>query len=209
MNTEQNQVTHSTPDVYIPLVPNKRRRFGLMLANVFPAVAIISTAFSSPMDNTSQILVKVFSILTGVLVIYSSVKSYQKPGPNKLFGADTGFMFTGFMMIAQGGNMFNALKGFQPAHLYFLAGFILIVKGFLFPDSRIKRGFIIHENEVKFKKSLLLSSNTVPANSVIDVQYVESNMVFTYPNNHSEKIRVANVSNGSEMAAALRMELID
>ncbi len=145
-------------EIFIPSEPDQKRRFGLMISQALPGFMLILSVVGTQPDMVGALLLNAFCIIAGSLLVFFSVREYKFPGKGKKPGIDSVMVFSGLIIIAQGAQVFDAPKGFQPAHLYFLAGAIFIFKGVMFPESKIKRGFIISENSIEFRDSLFKSS---------------------------------------------------
>ena len=189
--------------VYIQMLPGKRMRFGIMMSTLIPGLVLILSVVSSINKNEGILWLKILSALAGILVIFASVREYKKPGASKFMGADTTTVFTGFLILAQGSNMFNALKGFQPAHGYFLAGFFVIFKGVMFPEKKMQRGFIVSEDEIKFRASFLRLIKKIPVADLKSIDFANGIINFKYNNSETLQVPVKRAANGPEMAASL------
>jgi hypothetical protein len=83
--------------VYLPLKPNKRRRFGLMIQAATPAFLLILTAVSATSETVGGMLLRVLTAATGVVIIYGSVKDYKSPGSGKWMGL--GYIYDVFRYV--------------------------------------------------------------------------------------------------------------
>ncbi|HMT30151.1 MAG TPA: hypothetical protein PKD91_12810 [Bacteroidia bacterium] len=209
MNEEAKESELEETEVFIPMLPSQRMRFGLMLSTALPGVILMMSAISSKHDTLPLLAIKFFSCLAAFMVIFTSIREFKKPGSYKWMGADTITVFTGFMIIALGANMYNAFKGFQPAHGYFLAGFITIFKGVMVPEKKIKRGFTVTESEVRFNRSFLSGTKKIPVEGISKIELIGHEIVFKYSNNSEHRISVSKAANGSQMADSLRQLLMD
>ena len=189
--------------VYLPLKPNKRRRFGLMIQSVTPAVLLILTAVSANSETVGGMLLRVLTAATGVIIIYGSVKDYKNPGSGKWMGLDTSMMFSGMLLIAQGAWMYKPEKGFQPAHMLFIGASIMIFKGVMFPESKVKTGFEINEQTLSFKRFLFSRTIEIPMNEINSFKLTGDKMSVIL---HSGKELALNL-NGFELNPDLANEL--
>lgn len=180
----------------------------MMLATAIPGVVLLMSALSSSNETVVLSGIKFFSCIAGLLVVIASVKEFIKPGSVTIMGVDTITVFTGFLIIALGANMCDALKGFQPAHGYFLAGFITIFKGVMVPERKIRRGFTVMENEISFKKTLFGSPTLIPISGLIKIGYTNNNIHFHYSDTTQKSVSISGSSNGVQMAEALNQLLI-
>ena len=155
-----------TEIVYLPLKPNRRRRFGLMVQAVTPAILLILTVLSANSETVGGMLLRIGTAATGIVIIYGSVKDYKRHGSGKWMGLDTSMMFSGMLLIAQGAWMYKPEKGFQPAHLLFIGALVMIFKGVMFPESKAKTGFEIDRKKVAFKRSLFNRKIEIPLNEI-------------------------------------------
>ncbi len=204
MNAENKIEENTGSVVFIPLLPDKKKRFGMMLATAIPGLVLFMSALSSSNETVLLSGIKFFSCIAAFLVIIASVREFLKPGSVTIMGIDTITVFTGFLIIALGANMYNALKGFQPAHGYFLAGFITIFKGVMVPEKKIKRGFTVTEKEIRFNKSLFSKIVKLPISGLTKIEYSENEIHFYYADNSRQSVSVSGSSNGGQMADAIQ-----
>lgn len=202
MNSNPIDPSKKNENVFIHMLPGKRMRFGMMMSTLIPGLILILSVVSSINKNEGILWLKIFSALAGVLVIFASVREFKKPGSSKFMGADTTTVFTGFLILAQGSNMFNALKGFQPAHGYFLAGFFVIFKGVMVPEKKLQRGFIVTEDEIKFRASFVRLKR-IPIADLKSIDFANGIINFEYSNSETLHVPVKRAANGPEMAASL------
>jgi hypothetical protein len=191
--------------VYVPLKPNKRKRFGLMVQSVTPAILLILTAVSANSETVGGMLLRVLTLATGFVIIYGSVKDYKSPGSGKWMGLDTSMMFSGMLLIAQGAWMYKPEKGFQPAHMLFIGASVLIFKGVMFPESKVKAGFEINEKTFSFKRLLFSRTVEIPMNEINSFKLTGDKMDVVL---HSGKHLTLNL-NGFELNPDLVNELND
>ncbi len=208
MNTDHQIEENTSSEVFIPMLPDKKKRFGMMLATAIPGVVLFMSALSSSNDTVLLSGIKFFSCIAGLLVVIASVREFVKPGSVTIMGVDTITVFTGFLIIALGANMYDAMKGFQPAHGYFLAGFITIFKGVMVPERKIRRGFTVMENEISFKKTLFGSPTLIPISGLTKIEYSDNKIHFHYADTTQKSVPTSGSSNGAQMAEALNQLLV-
>lgn len=165
-----------TESVYLPLKPNRRRRFGLMVQAVTPAILLILTSLSANSETVGGMLLRIITAATGIVIIYGSVKDYKSPGSGNWMGLDTSMMFSGMLLIAQGAWMYKPEKGFQPAHLLFIGALVMIFKGVMFPESKVKTGFEIDQRKVVYKRSLFNRKIEIPLNEINSFKITDDKM---------------------------------
>lgn len=149
-----------------------------MISSAMPGALLIVSAIGMQTGTVGELLLKLFSLLSGGLVIYISIKDFQKPGSSRWLGADMTMVFTGFLILAIGSRAFDPMRGFQPAHLYFLTAFLMIFKGVMFPDAKIKRGFLVGKEDIVFRKRAFGQSVVIAAPYLNDIRIVESSISF-------------------------------
>ena len=167
--------------VHVPLQPGKSKRLGIFISGALPGVLLILSAIEMQTDTMGELLLKLFSILSGGMVVFISFRAYQKPGSARWLGADMTMVFTGFLILTIGSRSFDAISGFQPAHLYFLTAFMMIFKGVMFPDAKIKRGFLIGKNDILFKKRAFGKSIVIPESHFQDIRANKEILSFMPP----------------------------
>ncbi|MBL0341016.1 MAG: hypothetical protein IPP71_08890 [Bacteroidetes bacterium] len=202
MSSDSTTIPPTPESYFIPLLPGSRRRFGIMMSTLIPGFVLILSVLTSFQSNQGLVLLKLFSAIAGFLVVFSSIREDKKPGSTTWMGTDTITVFTGFLILAQG-SMYHALKGFQPAHGYFLAGFIIIFKGVMVPEKKIKRGFTVTEFTVKFKNSLLMPAKSFPVEGMSKIEFKEDTIYFIYADSSTLSASVKSAANGKEMTKEL------
>ena len=208
MNSDHQIEENTDSEIFIPMLPDKKKRFGMMLATAIPGLVLFMSAISSSHETVLLSGIKFFSCLAAIIVVIVSVKEFIKPGSASFMGADTITVFTGFLIIALGANMYDAMKGFQPAHGYFLAGFIAIFKGVMVPEKKIKRGFTVSQNEITFKSSLFGKPTKLPIQGLSKIEYAENKIHFFYADKSQQSVKILGSSNGGQMVEALRRFLV-
>lgn len=172
----------------------------MMLGGVVPGVVLILAAFSVEPQSSGGYFLRYFNFLSGIFIVIYNYLEYRKPGVLKQkIGADMALVLSGLLVIAQGASSFDPAKGFQPAHLLFLAGSFSIFKGVMFPEAKIRRGFVITGEKVFFRTSLFsktISINTSDLNSITREKDV---ITFSDTGNNQTKIDLSGYQNAEEI----------
>ncbi len=113
----------------IKLELSARRRKVLLLNDLIPALILLFTGLESLTEGTSSVLMLANVILGGLMVIYflREWRSLKAPSHGMIRWYD---LISALVMMIDAGNMYKPLKGFQPAHLYFAASLLIILRGF-------------------------------------------------------------------------------
>lgn len=175
--------------IFIPLLPGKGRRRGMMLSTAMPGAILILSTLSHSAETVGGLLLKIFSIGSGLAVVILSVMEFRKPGSNRWMGVDMISVLTGFLIIAQGAAAYHPQKDFQPAHLLFLAGFFYIFKGYMFPEAKLKKGFTVNDNEIIFKRSFMSAEKKISRINFKGISMEGNDIIFQM--NESENIRIS------------------
>jgi hypothetical protein len=202
----QHQVAEK--EVFIPVTPSKKTRFGAMVSYAIPGfVLMLSVTSANPLILLDYLL-NGFCFTAGFLVVFFSIREFMYPGKGKKPGFDTVAVFTGLLVIAQGAQIFNALKGFQPAHLYFIAGFIFIFKGVMLPESKIKRGYIISEHQIIYKRSLIRPTVKLARKNISDIYRKDNTINFSYNDGTTRVINMQGKTGLDEIVSSLQKEVV-
>ncbi len=193
--------------VFIPLIPNRKMRLVAMISEALPGLVLTLAAFDGPRVTVLDVLLNGFSFLSGLLIIFFSVKAYKQQGNNKKFDTDIISVLSGFMVIAQGTQMFDAVKEFQPAHLYFLAGAIFIFKGVMLPVKKTRKGFTISENSIEYKAAPLQSKITLERKGLAEVSNSGNKLNFSYSSGEVSTLYLRGTENPSALVSELKANL--
>jgi hypothetical protein len=157
---------------YIPLIPGIGKRRLKLAAGLIPAMIILisvpETIAKPGFDAKGW---SVLALITCVAVMTSVIRNYRHPGAVRWLSYDTSFLLSGLMLIIQGGQLFDTVKGIQPAHLFFLVGTLAIFKGTMYPETRIQRGFVVDEKMVRFKKGIFGKGFSVQRELITSIDY--------------------------------------
>ena len=164
--------------IHVPLQPGKTKRKGLFISSALPGILLIVSALEMNTDTIGELLLKIFSILSGGMVVFISVRAYRNPGSARWLGADMTMVFTGFLILAIGSRAYDAFRGFQPAHLYFLTAFLMIFKGVMFPDAKIRRGFLVGSKDILFSKRAFGQPLVIPEVNTVHINVNQENISF-------------------------------
>lgn len=189
--------------IHVPLQPGKTKRKGLFISGSLPGLFLMLSAVGMNTNTVGELLLKIFCILSGGMVVFISFKAYQKPGSTRFLGADMTMVFTGFLILAIGSRAYDISKEFQPAHLYFLTAFLMIFKGVMFPDAKIKRGFLVGSKDVLFKKRAFGQSVVIPETCLAKITVNKEDLTFASPSGEQMNIDLTGYENLNETCAAL------
>ena len=204
---KQDSENSTQTETFIPVFPDKTRRRGIMISQALPGFVLALSVLGTHPVKVGEYLLNAFCFVSGILVIFFSVREFIFPGKGKKPGTDMVTVFTGLLVIAQGAQVFDALKDFQPAHLYFLAGTIFIFKGVMLPESKIKRGFTISDIEVTYHKSLFRANVKFPVKD-LEAVYLKGNVLqFQYRENEIKTLHLKGKTALNELVVALNQEL--
>jgi hypothetical protein len=208
MNLEPMSDNNTETEIFIPVFPDKSRRFGMMVSQAMPGFVLAISVAGTDMATVGNFLLNAFCLVSGVLVIFFAVREYKFPGNGRKPGTDMVTVFTGLLVIAQGSQIFDALKGFQPAHLYFSAGALFIFKGVMLPESKIRRGFIISHDTVVYKRSLFRSSVKISGMDLADIYLTGNTVNFLYKSGDIKMVSLKGEINPDEMVVLLKKNLL-
>lgn len=195
-------------DVFIPITPGRKLRVAALLTQALPGLILVLAAIDSPRETIGAALLSAFSFVAGLFIIYSSVKEFKFPGVGKKPGTDMIAVLSGFLLIAEGSKMFDAVKEFQPAHLYFLAGAIFIFKGVMLPDKELRRGFLISENLIVFKGAPLSRKIKMERTGLENIYNSGNTINFKYESGSIQTVQVSNAENLPALAAELKNTIL-
>jgi hypothetical protein len=189
-------------EIFIPLVPGINRRRGLMISTLVPGALLILSSLSPGGSTIGSVLLKIFNITAGGLVVFASVREFRKPGSMKWFGADMIMVLTGFLIIAQATSAFKLEKGFQPAHLLFVAAAITIFKGVMVPESKINRGCKINGSSIELKVSFLKTIK-FDLSELKQLELIDNKLLFQMQNDTTLHANLNQYANAKEIYDAL------
>ncbi len=195
-------------EVFIPVKAGKKQRIAQLFSNGIPGLLLVISVIGNKPETVGALVLNAFCFLSGILVCFFSVRQYKNHGQPNVSRADMVTVFTGLLLIAQGSLIFDAIKGFQPAHMYFIAAAIMIFKGVMFSESKIRRGFIITPGEVTyasgpFRKKVKLSSSYLS-----DIAASGTKIIFRYNDDKTTQVKVPGSEGTIELAEALKHELL-
>ena len=112
----------------IKLELSANRKKILLTNDLVPAVILLVTGLNSLRDGTSNALTFINILSAGLLVIFGlrEWRSLKQSGHNKIQWYD---LVSGIVLMINAATMYRPGKGFQPAHLYFAASVLIILKG--------------------------------------------------------------------------------
>lgn len=154
---------------FIPLQPDKKRRFKQMMAASVPAFVLISASFNVPAETYGSVILKYFNIVAGVIILAVNYMGYKYPEKKRILGLDMTLVLSGLLILAQGASSYDPFNGFQPTHLVFMAGTLFIFKGVMLPEAKIKRGFTITENEIIFREKYFSKNVIINRDELIKI----------------------------------------
>jgi len=195
-------------EYFIPIIPTKTRRFGIMILQALPGFALMLSVIGTNPATVGAVLLNAFCLISGLVVTGLSIFSYIRPNRIKSPEPDMIAVLTGLLLITQGTQLFDALKDFQRAHLYFIAAALFIFIGVMFPGSKIKKGFLISDERVKYSSSPFRKSIVFPIKSLKDISLSGSTIVFSYSTGEIKKVILQGVENSKELLDSLKSRLL-
>lgn len=195
-------------EYYIPIIPSNSRQMGNMIARALPGFALIVSVIGTNPATVGAVLLNAFCLISGLLVIGLSIFSYIRPYKIKSPEPDMVAVLTGLLLITQGTQLFDAIKDFQPAHLYFAAAALFIFKGVMFPGSKIKKGFLISDETVKYSSSPFRKSIVYSSKNLQDISLSGNTIVFRYLTGKIKKVILRGVVNSNEILDSLKNRLL-
>ena len=195
-------------EVFIPVIPDRRTQFGKMVSGAAPGFILAISVIGSDPATVGAFILNLITFIFGALVIFFAIREFKSPGKATQPGSDMVSVFTGLLLITQGAQMFDALKGFQPAHMYFVAAALFIFKGVMFPESKIKKGYLISGEFISYSISPFKSTIKLPRQHLNDIYKSEKVINFGYAEGVIKTVKMKGVSNLDEMVVALKQELL-
>ncbi len=194
-------------DVFIPVLPEKPVQKSSTLVNALPGFLLMLSVIGRRPATVGELLFNVFCFVAGIAVISVAIRSYKLAKVWK--GADTIIVLSGLLLIAQGSLMFDALKGFQPAHLYFITATIFIFKGYLFPASTIRRGFLITDDHIIASITAVKQTVKIERENLEELNLIDDVLNFIFNDGTEITIKMEGVVNKQEVLDSLKTELFD
>ena len=112
--------------IRLELYANRKK---ILLANdLIPAAILLFTGLTS-LEGGTQIPLALINIISGGLLVSFGLREWRslgRPVHHKIQWYD---VVSGLVMMLDAGMMYKPGRGFQPAHLYFIASLILMLKG--------------------------------------------------------------------------------
>ncbi|MDQ3050229.1 MAG: hypothetical protein M3Q95_05030 [Bacteroidota bacterium] len=195
-------------EVFIPLTPGKKQRVGMLISNSLPGFLLVLAVIGNDPGTVGALLFNAFCFISGILVVFFSIQQFRLHWKGNPSRADMVTVLTGLLLIAQGALIFDAAKEFQPAHLYFIASAMLIFKGVMFPEAKIRRGFIISSDKIAYTSGPFRKNVLLPATNISDVVASGNKIVFHYTGEETTAVKIWGSINNNGLAAALKQELL-
>lgn len=195
-------------EVFIPVKAGKKQRFAMLISNGMPGLLLVLSVIGNDPETVGALVLNAFCFLSGILVFFFSVRQYKKYGQSNPSRTDMVTVFTGLLLIAQGSLIFDAIKGFQPAHLYFIAAAMLIFKGVMFPESKIRRGFIITPGEITYASGPFRKKVKLSSSNLSDIVASGNKIIFHYTGEKTSQVKIWGSDVNNELANSLKQELL-
>ena len=119
------------------------------------------------------------SVVVGVAVVRSALGEFRKDRRHRKVNWFD--IFGGCVVLLDAADRYNTHKGFQPAHLLFLAGIIIVLRG-LFEEKFPKMRRVVLSEETIFVRTSPFHSWELPWSSILRIERSPRALSFTIRN---------------------------
>ncbi len=138
----------------IHLKPSKLKQRFQVLNDAFPGVILLFSGLGALLENGFiPSIIPYISVVVGIVVIRSAIEQLRhKNIHRKLNWFD---ISGGCVILIEAASRYKSYKGFQPAHLYFLAGLVTVLRGIFSEKFPKMRRVILGDDGIFARTSLL------------------------------------------------------
>ncbi len=180
---------------------NQRRRRMLLINDTYPGIMIALAGLSMLQSGQNEVFAFA-NIIAGATLIRFGIKEWRSAPGEETHGIQWLDVIGGVVTFLDAFAIYKPWKGFQPAWLYFLAGFVVIAKGLFASKIPSRRRLTIFEDG--FAVSLTRFSSLKCKWSDIQTLTFEGPKIhLTEKNNVKRSFKLRGVENVSEAIDAL------
>lgn len=200
---------NSQNSIFIVSEPTEKLRLIKLISEVFPGLLLVLSVAGSHPEIIGTLLLNVFCIIAGTVVIIFAIRAFLKKASVNKSRTDMVNVMAGLLLIAQGSLVYNAYRDFQPSHFYFIAAFVLIFKGVMFPESKIKRGFTISDEEIIYTSSPYKAPVKIVKENLETISLEGNRMYFRYLNGTVKIVKLWGVENPGQLNSELKAAIFN
>lgn len=182
-------------ETIIYLKPNRRKKFAQSFGHVLPGIILILSGMESVLPgDTKHLAFAALSILSGAAVVISFILEMRRSNEEHHHGVNWFDIFAGIVLFVEAFHKYSPEKGFQPAHLYVLAGVLTIIKG-MFHARLPSSTRLTCTKEGLFARTSPFRSLKLSWHEIASVQVSHTAIMITTKSGERRKIGLRNVEN--------------
>jgi hypothetical protein len=180
----------------IHLKPSKLKQRFQVINDAFPGVILLFSGLEVLFDHGFiPSIIPYISVVVGIVVIRSAIEELRHRNIHrKLNWFD---ISGGCVILIEAASRYKSYKGFQPAHLYFLAGLVTILRG-IFSEKFPKMRRVVLSDDGIFARTALLRWVSCSWADLLRIDRSTNAIVFVR-NNHNTTLNLRRVENRAEV----------
>lgn len=180
----------------IHLKPSKLKQRFQVINDAFPGVILLFSGLEVLLDHGFiPSIIPYISVVVGIVVIRSAIEELRHRNIHrKLNWFD---ISGGCVILIEAASRYKSYKGFQPAHLYFLAGLVTILRG-IFSEKFPKMRRVVLSDDGIFARTALLRWVSCSWADLLRIDRSTNAIVFVREN-HNTTLNLRRVENRAEV----------